>query len=242
MNSESQPGTQSLAIGTCPLCDGTGWMRIVAKETVPQGGMVIEVKEVPRVVRCVCRTQKRAAEQKQHPGGFEPVGEIVHRSASSIHHSEFHISRLFRARPKLRDFFEPNDLMVGELVLGHVGEAQAIKLDEIAQTLWPEIYKQGDAERENLERSIKGIVSKLRRRPIALRIISNRHKPYGYFMAETPEEWLAYRAELWKHTRSWLELLHQTGEDAWLEEQLGQLRLAWTKQSADSADIAEVKA
>jgi len=125
--------------------------------------------EEPRrgVVRC---THGREPGTGNRESQLEPIGPAVHRLIGSLADAAL----------------TPNDRKIRSLLQQHVGKAQAIRAADLAALVFDGA---GDPRRkEEDRRHVTQSIERLRtfaRLPIA----ATKEPPYGYFLAETDEEW-----------------------------------------------------
>jgi hypothetical protein len=151
------------------------------------------------------------------PGLFEPARPRFVKS----------LTQILLERPQLHRLFDETDLdMAGEIYL-RIGEANAITIRELAALFFPDSSATGAA------RGIKDRVSRMRRLAHAM-ICSQRVAPGGYYSPACITEWVRYRSAIWKHAVAWLEICRDADHTGgWVEEQLGQLTLAWAQKNSE---------
>jgi hypothetical protein len=137
------------------------------------------------VARCVCRTRAKAEEEKQHPGGFLPFGEIAMSGVARA---------VEEARERIEALGDP-DREIARIIIERRGKAHAVSIGEICKLMWPSAwYGGGSADaaelhrrRNLLARTVKSSVERIRseaRLPIA----ATKGSPGGYYIPVTAEE------------------------------------------------------
>jgi len=91
---------------------------------------------------------------------------------------------------------------VHHLIFARRGRANAIRLKEIVDAVWPQsIALRSYQEQENCQRAVKGVVQRMREEA-RYPVVATKTRPAGYFLAETMEERREYRnrlmQEAWK--------------------------------------------
>ena len=114
-----------------------------------------------------------ACDHRRNGAGFEQVGSLIHRSSFVVHHLD-------------SAALTPNDRKMGVILHQHIGKLHAIRAAELAALVFDAT---GDpARKEEFRRNVTQSIERLRifaRLPIA----ATKESPYGYFLAETQEEW-----------------------------------------------------
>lgn len=145
----------------CELCNNTGWMAIL-------------VDGVRRMTRCTHLAAERAEREKQRPGGFTAIGEVIKPSPGCLSPK---IEDLLAQRPVLAALLTREDLVVAKLIQVHIGKAAAIRIKDLMTTLG-----QGWTERD-----VKAALEKLRTLA-GMPIVGSKEPPYGLFLPATAAE------------------------------------------------------
>lgn len=149
----------------CPHCNDTGFMNVRYGPNNERVGMT----------KCVCRTRKRAEQEKKMPGGFSKLNY------------ELPITNY-----ELKSLGNP-DREIAAIILKHRGKENAVSIEEICKTLWPREWNYGYSGEElrknktNLIRTVKASVERIRteaRIPVA----AHKGSGGGYYIPETAEE------------------------------------------------------
>jgi len=148
--------------------------------------------------------------------GFEPVGSVIPSATRNLALAEAALM--------------PTDKKIAATLQGHVGRANAIRAAELAVGIFDGA---GDPSRkEEVRRGVTQSIERLRtfaRLPIA----ATKEPPYGYFLAETDEEWDDMHERYMRELVRIAKLARLFRPQADIVQRLrGQLQL-----SADSAEV-----
>lgn len=118
-------------------------------------------------------------DHRRNAAGFESVGTILRKSEVGSRKWEVGDAAL-----------TPNDKKIAEILQAHVGKKNPIRSAELAGLVFdPSGEADADPKRkEEFRRNVTQSIERLRtfaRLPIA----ATKEPPYGYFLAETQEEW-----------------------------------------------------
>ena len=142
----------------CSQCGGNGWYSVERPDG--RGGYV------SALARC-----EHGRNGAAPAGGFTPISSLTHQLIESLENAAL----------------TPNDKRIAALVRTHIGQANALRIREICEEMWPE--EMADPKQfDRLARAVKESVERLRtfaRLPIA----ATKVPPYGYFIPQTAEEW-----------------------------------------------------
>jgi hypothetical protein len=166
---------------SCDLCKShPGLMRVRAKQ--------LDGSEYTTMVVCRCVTEAKRQAERDHPGGFESIGSLSHRAIESLKSPNRPMAQspngsIDRA---VDAALTPADRKVAMVLRSHVGRSNAIRAADLALGIFDGA---GDLKRkEEVRRGVTQSVERLRtfaRLPIA----ATKEPPYGYFLAETKDEW-----------------------------------------------------
>lgn len=114
------------------------------------------------------------------------------------------------------------DKAIRALVEPRRGRANAIKIEEIGQLLWPDDWAKN---RDHVVRRIKESAERLRLFA-GFRMVASKSKPYGYFVPATAEEADEYAERMFREGVKLLRLARLFRPDRdWVQEMRGQLQL-----------------
>lgn len=140
--------------------------------------MSVEENGVRYRARCTCILRAQQEAERERPGGFEPIGQVMAKVPA--------LRALAEARTTA--LLSHHDRKLGNLLARHRGAANAVTIREIGERLWPQEWAV-DAARRNVERRIKDSVRTLRR--VGVKVGTKRTQldgPAGIFLIETAAE------------------------------------------------------
>ena len=167
----------------CDLCkEHPGLMRVRAKNS--------DGSTYTTLVLCRCRVEAKRQAERDHPGGFEPVGEILgkvvgDRGQGTVGKPLQPVT--YNLSPAVSAVLTPHDKKIAALIQARVGKPNAIRGRDLAVAIWPSEMADPAKYESAVRRWLEDSISRLRRFA-RLPIAASKSNPMGYYIPATAQE------------------------------------------------------